>query len=314
MSAASRAPRHPCLCGDPSPASAHQPGLITKICYFTINHEKLISDYPYEISPSPGKAPHVQLFHIPYWEISGRGPPPADLTGSNVGDIYIDVSPRQYAAYGKVADGSWKRWCDPQPLNKTEDIIVKHPHFRHRLLWCSDAKGVSWFVSTTVSSNQERAKEKGLVSLDAEKTEEARWREASAIIGEWLGESERSHTATARRSTSPLSPPLESRESSPVPVPVLGKRKTRSQDVSAPCLDGKRYKTLLQCSIQRLKDEKDELAEEICVLEKHLDSRPGPVQDQHLNVAEPKQFSEWMEKVIVDGIKTSRNGPYLSKL
>jgi hypothetical protein len=288
--AASKACAHPCLRGDPLPASVEQPDLTVNIRYFTVTLEKLVSDYPYEISPSQGKVPHIQLYHIPYCEISGRGPPPADMTGSSLGDIYIDLSPDQYAAYGKVVDDVWKRWYDPQPAHRTEDLLVKHPHFRNRMLWCSDCKGkgISWFVSTTVSGHQERAKAKGLVSLDVEKTEETRGREAAAIIGEWMSGQE---IIAGSRSTSPLSPPLESRESSP--LLVLGKRKTRDHEERSAA---KRYKALLRRLIQQLRHEKDELAEEICVLEKHFESNP---QDPQLSVADPKQFSEWMEKVIV---------------
>jgi hypothetical protein len=126
------------------------------------------------------------------------------------------------------------------------------------------------------------------VSLDVEKTEETRGREAAAIIGEWMSGQE---IVAGSRSTSPLSPPLESRESSP--LLVLGKRKARDHEERSAA---KRYKALLRRSIQQLRHEKDELAEEICVLEKHFESNP---QDPQLSVADPKQFSEWMEKVIV---------------
>ncbi|KAJ7210632.1 hypothetical protein B0H12DRAFT_1242705 [Mycena haematopus] len=252
---------HPYLCGSPLPSSAQQPGLRAKICYFNITREKLASDYPYEISSTPGRKAGVEFFRIPYCEISGLGPPPTDLHGSHLGDVYLDLSPApgQYAAYGRVADHAtaWKRWYDPQPFNKREEILVKHPHFRNRILWCSAAHGVSWFVVTTVTSHQERAKLRRLVSMDLEKTEETRWREASALIRVALGESE--EWQEARRSTSPLSPlsPLGTRE--PTPLSVLGKRKTRSQkelDRSTTCLEAKRYKALLRRSIQQLKDEK----------------------------------------------------------
>ncbi|KAJ6506386.1 hypothetical protein C8R47DRAFT_1241760 [Mycena vitilis] len=298
-SGTSKARMHPCLRGDPLPTSAQQPDLSAYVRYFSVTNEKFLSDYPYEVPPSPGKRAHVQRFHIPYLEISGLGPPPADLNGSNLGDIYIDRSPGQFAAYGKVADGSWKRWHDPQPSYKTDTPTVKHPHFRNRLLWCSDTSGMCWFTSTTVSFHQEKAKEKGYVSLDAEKTEETRWREAAAILGAWLGEpgEEKGYNRScARRSTSPLSAPTDSRESSP--LPLLGKRKVRGSEKQG--IDGKRYKALLRSSIQRLEDENDELAEEIGILEKFFDS-------PQLSVAEPKQFSEWVEKIVADGIKTSRD-------
>jgi hypothetical protein len=281
------------------PTSEQQPALTATVRYFTINREKLVSDYPYEISPSAGKKAHVEVFRIPYCEISGLGPPPADLRNSHLGDIYVDLSPAQYAVYGRVADGTWKRWYDPQPFHKTEAAIVKHPHFRHRLLWCSDAVGISWFVSTTVHSNQERAKLKGLVSADVDKTEETKWREAAAIIGIALGEKDGSASGAraqhAREATSPLSVIPSSRESSAVPH-VLGKRKTRSQkepERSAACPEVKRYKALLLHSIQELEDEKPALKEEICVLEKQLECAA-----QLVVAVEPKQFSEWMEKVV----------------
>ncbi|KAF8130048.1 hypothetical protein K438DRAFT_1999577 [Mycena galopus ATCC 62051] len=295
---------HPYLRGAPFPTSTQQPGLKAIMRHFNVTSEKLISDsdYPYQISSSPGKKAHFESFRIPYCEISGRGPPPTDLHGSHLGDVYLDRSPTQYAAYGRVADGTWKRWYDPQPLHKREDTIVRHPYFRSRLLWCSDSQGISWFVVTTVSANQERAKLKGLVSAEAEKTEETKWREASALIGLSLGEHEEQGSAShaevrtrTRRFTSPLS--LS-------PPPVLGKRKTRSQkdrERSATCPETKRYKALLQRSIQQLKDEKAELTQEICALEKHLKSDP-PLKA----VAEPQQFSEWAGKVVEDGIKEGR--------
>ncbi|KAJ6473139.1 hypothetical protein C8R45DRAFT_407419 [Mycena sanguinolenta] len=305
---------HPYLCGAPLPSSVQQPDLATEICYFSLT--KLAPEYPYEISRSPGKKPTAEFFHIPYCQISGRGPPPADLHGSHLGDIYLDLSPAQYAAYGRVADGVWKRWYDPQPFMKRETTIVKHPHFSSRVLWCSDALGVSWFVATTVTGNQDRAKVKGLVSMDPQKTHDTRWQEASALIRVALGERleeqpqdsgsrPRIRVARARSSTSPLSQIFTSRESSP--APVLGKRKMRNEKKSERsttlgCLEAKRYKTLLRRSIQQLKDEKAELTEEISVLEKHLESDPqfAPV------VAESKQFAGWVENVVLGGIAAGR--------
>ncbi|KAJ7166085.1 hypothetical protein C8R46DRAFT_817125, partial [Mycena filopes] len=88
-------------------------------------------------------------YRVPYCEISGRGPPPADLTGAILGDVYIDLSPAEYAVYGRVANSGtpsidWKRWYDPQPGHKNDATVVKHPYFRSRYLWCSNATGVSW--------------------------------------------------------------------------------------------------------------------------------------------------------------------------
>ncbi|KAJ7815971.1 hypothetical protein B0H14DRAFT_3475737 [Mycena olivaceomarginata] len=282
-------PVHPYLCGDSLPTSEQQPALTATVRYFTINREKLVSDYPYEISPSAGKKVHVEVFRIPYCEISGLGPPPADLRNSHLGDIYVDLSPAQYAVYGRVADGTWKRWYDPQPFHKTEAAIVKHPHFRHRLLWCSDAVGISWFVSTTVHSNQERAKLKGLVSADVDKTEETKWREAAAIIGIALGREGwqrewREGTARAGGDLAPLGDTVIERV-------VRGAARSReAQDAQS---EGTRTE---------LEDEKPALKEEICVLEKQLECAA-----QLVVAVEPKQFSEWMEKVVSDGIATARN-------
>ncbi|KAJ7733290.1 hypothetical protein B0H16DRAFT_1232501, partial [Mycena metata] len=105
-------------------------------------------------------------YRVPYCEISGRGPPPDDLTDATLGDIYIDTSPEEYALYGKVAEpganleSGWKRWFDPRPGKKMDAVVVslfdfslppalnavqvKHPYFSDRLLWCSSATGINW--------------------------------------------------------------------------------------------------------------------------------------------------------------------------
>ncbi|KAJ7476839.1 hypothetical protein B0H11DRAFT_1302026 [Mycena galericulata] len=298
-------PPHPCLPGNPLPSSAQQPGLTATIRHFMVTLESLVSDYPYEVSPSPGKAAHKQFYHIPYYEISGIGPPPADLAGSIAGDIYLDLSPEQYAAYGRIADGSWKRWFDPQPLHKIDDIIVKHPHFRSRLMWCSDASGMSWFVKTTVSSNQERARERGVVAQDVRKTEETRWREASALIEAGLRAQQAQETqvvSRAQRFTSPLSPPFDSRE--PSPVQILGKRKTRSS-LAERCEEADPYKVLLQDSIERLREAKAALSEEISTLQKQLDARS---QESKISIVEQTDFTAWVEKIVKAGVRSQRNG------
>ncbi|KAJ7124470.1 hypothetical protein C8R44DRAFT_783550 [Mycena epipterygia] len=282
---------HPCLRGDPMPTSAQQPSICADVRFFTVDN--LVSEYPYHISLAPGKLAHVQNYHIPYYEISGLGPPPADISGTNPGDVWVDLSPEQHAVYAKIADGSWKRWYDPQPSHKTEETIVKHPQFPSRLLWCSDAKGISWYVKTTVCSNQERAKGRGLVSRDAGKTEEAMWREASVLIRASLDSREAKAAPPAQRLTSPLSPPLDSRE--PSPVLVLGKRKTRAGDTSS-----EQYKGLLRDSILRLEAEKEDLMADILLLNAHLDLHSQP----EIDVADREVFSKWAETVIGVGIET----------
>ncbi|KAJ7775668.1 hypothetical protein DFH07DRAFT_1056820 [Mycena maculata] len=296
MSTQTARPSHPCLSeNNPAPSSAQQPGLKADVRHFTVTGDSIFSDYPYHIAgPSKGK-----LFLIPYYEITGLGPPPDDLTGSTAGDVYLDLSPEQYAAYGRIADGTWKRWYDPQPGHKTDDIIVKHPHFRGRLLWASDARGVSWFVSTTVASNQLRAKERGAISQEAPKTEETRWREASGLIDVALSAREACEATAAAsnpgpraaRLSSPLSPPFESREPSPafgMPSQVLGKRKRGRQLEHFELND----------SIEQLKDAKAVLSDEIAVLQKQLDLS---LQESD---AEQMVFTGWVEKVIQAGLKS----------
>ncbi|KAJ7165678.1 hypothetical protein C8R43DRAFT_987282 [Mycena crocata] len=270
---------HPCHRGNPPPASKQQPSLKAEIRHFTVTLEKLVSDYPYDITPSSSVGAKGQqlrgVYNIPYYEISGIGPPPSDLTGSNPGDIYLDMSPGRYAAYGQVADSSWKRWYDPQPCHKTESTVVKHPHLQNRFLWCCPS-GVSWFVSTTVATSQERAKDRNMVSQDWKKDDETRWREASALIGA----AQLGPKVVPKRSPS-LSPSLGS------PSSFLGKRKERS------------YRSMLQNSIRRLEEEKCHLQEEIEELEKKC---------QDAMAGEPDDFAQWVESIIADGIVASRAG------
>ncbi|KAJ7740554.1 hypothetical protein B0H16DRAFT_1566767 [Mycena metata] len=312
---------HPCLRGI-FPSSAKQPGLVTKACYFTINnHQLVVLGYPYEITPLQGRQAHVVKYHIPYCEISGRGPPPDDLTGITLGDIYIDISPGKYAAYGRVAEAggsdseSWQRWYDPQPGLRSDGAtaLPKHPYCRNRWLWCSDATGINWFTATTVSSIQARAKSTGLVSRDVGKTEAARWREASAIIGSFLqsatpeGFGDKNEGDMLTPPLSPLSFPSESRESSP----LIGKRKTRGQGAAeasesrptAAFVEGERYKAVLRSLTQRLKAEKNEIVEDVRALEEYLASNPSPP----LDIPESKEFSAWIEKVLTRGIEGYRH-------
>ncbi|KAJ6579658.1 hypothetical protein DFH09DRAFT_1360869 [Mycena vulgaris] len=271
MSTASSARTHPCFRGDPLPSSADQLALATELRYFILDSD-VPSDYPYDIAASPGKLPHVVCYHIPFYQVSGLGPPPADLANTSAGDVYIDLSPAQHALYGHLADGTWKRWFDPQPWVKTDAHCVRHPHFSGtRKLWCSSARGISWYTSNTVRNNQERANQRGLVSRDAHKTEQTRWREAGVLIelslADELKPAEPKAATPPPRSSTSCSPPFESREASPAPVP--GKRK-RTQD-SAGGAEAARCKAALEKAIQRLTAESKELAATISALETQHD-------------------------------------------
>ncbi|KAJ7499900.1 hypothetical protein FB451DRAFT_47326 [Mycena latifolia] len=283
---------HPCFRGDPLPASAEQPDITTKLRYFIVDSH--ISNYLYDIAPSPGKLPHVVCYHVPFYQVSGRGPPPADLTGANLGDVYIDISPSQHGLYGKVADGSWKRWYDPQPWDKTDENIVRHPHFASRKLWCSSACGISWYTANTVRNNQERARKH--VSRNADKTEEMRWREASVLIklslvGELkLAERKAVDPPPLPRWTTSCSPPFESRDVSPATAPVLGKRKAvQHSDGGA---EVKLCKAALEQAVQRLKEESEA-----------LEAKNSALEAQHASHSdESQQFSEWADKILEDSL------------
>ncbi|KAJ6579653.1 hypothetical protein DFH09DRAFT_1147182 [Mycena vulgaris] len=309
---ASMARTHPCLRGNPPPASAQQPRLTVETRFFHLESQTSSADYPYDLTPSRGKLAHVVGYNIPYYYISGLGAPPADLTGSDVGDIYVDITKGREAAYGRVASGAWKRWYDQQPCLQSPETTVQHPHFRKRMLWCSDARGISWFVKTTVTSNQERAKLRGAVAQDAHKSAEVRWREASGLIAASLAEEQRAvasasasaslapkggaDTSRTRRFTSTLSPPLEPREASP----VLGKRSRKSalDQHSDAALEAKRCKAALEMACQRLKEENAELETQNSALETELARR-----SEEENSAARQHFAQWAEKFIVKGVK-----------
>ncbi|KAJ7740561.1 hypothetical protein B0H16DRAFT_54303 [Mycena metata] len=305
---------HPCLRGI-LPASETQRGLIAKPCHFTINNKNHISDYPYDINPFQGKwhspKSNYEQYHVSYCKISGRGPPPADLTNATPGDIYIDLSPEAYAVYGKVAasesGSAWKRWFDPQPKLRDDAVMVKHPYFHNRVLWCSPTSGINWFAADAVRPIQDRAVEARLVSTIAGKTEATKWKEAAAVIGMSLNPSRGKGSrprVQARRSISPLSPALDSRE----PSPLTGKRKTRHQGApdesesrsTLTFLEGERYKAVLRGLAQRFRTERNEIAEDVRALEEYLASNPPPP----LDVPQSKEFSELIEKVLARGIES----------
>ncbi|KAJ7165673.1 hypothetical protein C8R43DRAFT_1165186 [Mycena crocata] len=314
VSAATAHRTHPCLRGDPLPSSVLLPNLSTEIYYFRQEVDRLVSDYPYDISLSPGKKSRngTALCHIPFYQISGHGPPPADLTGSSAGDVYVDIrTPGEYALYGNVGDGAWKRWYDPQPW-RADKNDVQHPHFPGRTLWCGTS-GISWFTPGTVRNSQEKARSQKLVSQNVHKDEATRWREASVLIalalarerkvkGRNLAAQSESASADILRSAS-CSPPFDSRD--PTPAPVLGKRKARAarqEDRAADrcdvnLLNAKRCE-LLAASNQRLTEENEALAANISFLEKQLT-------DHSTGVKGPgsKQFCEWVDKVVKDGLK-----------
>ncbi|KAJ7476845.1 hypothetical protein B0H11DRAFT_1302135 [Mycena galericulata] len=289
---------HPCLREGPLPASVQQPGLTVEIRYF--QQESQMQDYPYDIMPSPGgtgKAGSIECYYVPFYQISGIGPPPADLTGSHPGDVYIDLSPAQHALYGRLADESWKRWFDPQPWDKTEENSVRHPHFRTRKLWCSSARGISWFTANTVRNNQDRAREQKLVSPNVHKDEETRWREAGGLVSAALAQEQKEEpkamqsASTAhrrRRSTSYCSPPFDSRP--PSPAPVLGKRKRSTAFLGRPS----NPRALLEGAIKTLNEETAELAAKISALE----ARPAEAASQ--------DFAAWIETVVRDGLAAQK--------
>ncbi|KAJ7124450.1 hypothetical protein C8R44DRAFT_734931 [Mycena epipterygia] len=288
---------HPCFRGDPLPASAQQPDLATEVRSFMLDRQPL--DYQYDITPVPGKKARVLCYHVPFYQISGLGPPPDDLTGANPGDVYIDLTPNHFALYGKVADGSWKRWFDPQPGEKTDENSVKHPHFRSRKLWCSTANGVSWFVWGTVRRNQDRARERKLVSQSVFKDQEMRWREASVLIRSSLAELAKleqqklkepskavaENSRRGRSATHSWSPPFETS-----PSPVLGKRKNRENE---PDFDPEHHTSNLKKFIQHFEQENEELAAKNSALEQQLARRT-----EEDNTRASQHFNDWVGTVI----------------
>jgi hypothetical protein len=287
---------HPCFRPNASPpSSAQQPSLTTEIHYFEVDN--LPEDYPYDITPTTRKKAQDHVFYlIPFYRIKGIGPPPTDLAGTNASDVYLDLFPGAYAAYGKTVNG-WQRWYDPQPTAKLEETLVRHPHFlrnkkRTRSLWCSNSAGVSWFSPGTVARNQKRAKELGLVTQDANKTQEVRWREAAAVIEDSL-EAERAFKERALRVQcripSPLTPMPNSRPASPVGK----KRKRRSSSAELSELDDtETLLNLVRESVRLLKEENEERAAEVSQLERKVAVK---LED---GAEGPKSFMEWGNEVI----------------
>ncbi|KAJ7605658.1 hypothetical protein B0H17DRAFT_1154214, partial [Mycena rosella] len=247
---------HPCFRGDPPPSSVQQPSLTAAVRYLHLER-KIPSDYPYDIALTGGKQANTMGYNVPYHYITGLGPLPTDLTGSHIGDVYVDLTEGRFAAYGRIADGSWKRWYDPQPQGRTEGVLVKHPYFHPRMLWCSEVNGLSWFVKTTAARSQETAKNRGFVSSNLSKSEEVRWAEASVLIGMGLVSEEQNARAVAeaeiprtRRLTSTLSP------SPPVESSTLAG--ACSQEAPAPARRPQpRSERSLEEAIQRLKEENE---------------------------------------------------------
>ncbi|KAK7053732.1 hypothetical protein R3P38DRAFT_1465282 [Favolaschia claudopus] len=106
-----------------------------------------------------------------------------------------------------------------------------------------------------------------------------------------------SHGPTDPKSTtSPLSSPELS------PEPVLGKRKTRGSGAGNVSLDTAESSAISSSSSARFSNSrtiKQQLVEEIRVLEKQLASQP------QLTVAEPKLL-EWTNEIVRDGIRMRR--------
>ncbi|KAJ7983184.1 hypothetical protein DFH06DRAFT_1172605 [Mycena polygramma] len=121
-------PDHPHLID----ASTVHPHLAVKLKSFTVHD--LPASYPFRLQSTNAS------YRVPYLEVSGMGPPTAELDVGLEGDVYLDLTPGGYALYGKVATG-WKRWGDTgeKGLSGTEwpdaDWVVRHPQLEDRALW-----------------------------------------------------------------------------------------------------------------------------------------------------------------------------------
>ncbi|KAJ7200962.1 hypothetical protein C8J57DRAFT_1412781, partial [Mycena rebaudengoi] len=267
---------HPCFRGD-SPLSVQQPNLRYEVQYFMT--DALPQDYPYQIAAARGIREDAQMhFHIPYFGISGIGPPPADLTGTSLGDLWLDLTPNLHAAYAKVPAGDdndnavWQRWYDPQP---SLTGFVQHPHFKARMLWCSNGR-ISWVVKTTVVRNQGIVRKLGLVVAQGEdKAEKVRWEEASGVI-KWA----LSGTRSMRRYR---------------PVHASGSATRRTTRSGGELVQGEDpLRELVSQSIDALRDENKALSVEISAFERQIEALPAE---------ESACFMDWATEVLSGGLE-----------
>lgn len=74
---------------------------------------------------------------------------PASYVGS-LGDIYLDLSPKQEGLYGRLTSG-WVQWTDPSDLFTNK--LVRHTLYPSYVLWCSSTlRLMGWFSKDSVTS------------------------------------------------------------------------------------------------------------------------------------------------------------------
>lgn len=100
------------------------------------------------IYPVVGGQGGPKPFHnVQYDEYQCIGVPTRHFQG-NIGDLYIDTTPGNYALYAKTSTGEWEKW--PGPLSITN--ALRHPLYPHYVLWCHPlTRTISWFFDLLVN-------------------------------------------------------------------------------------------------------------------------------------------------------------------
>ncbi|KAG6849287.1 hypothetical protein H0H93_009768 [Arthromyces matolae] len=132
----------------PMPKSTQQPDMSVELRTFPCTRKKCVNgvkEYPYE--PLPGNPDR-----IPYFEMSGRGPPPADVPGYP-GDVYIDKIP-PVVIYVRTKT-AWEQWNFPTGSKGevTGRVLPSHPILADRYLGKAKdtlSRRLCWYAESTL--------------------------------------------------------------------------------------------------------------------------------------------------------------------
>lgn len=157
---------HPCNRSSKHPSSLIQPSITCELKTFVV--ETLPAGYPYE-TYQPSQKTYTK-YHIPFFQFSGRGPPPLDV--GHPGDIFIDSTPGANALYMRSST-DWVLWSDPHPDDRrvTTSLLICHPAFVNehegRYLWCSNKSIFSWYSLSTIENSRRLVqRDRAFLALD----------------------------------------------------------------------------------------------------------------------------------------------------
>ncbi|KAG6831525.1 hypothetical protein H0H92_009794 [Tricholoma furcatifolium] len=127
----------------PLPRSAEQPHLVVSLRVFRKQDLSGTREYPYEmLKEKPNQ--------VPFYEMTGHGPPPKDIPGYP-GDMYID---KEVPIVIYVCDRvGWKKWNDrSEDGQPSVQLMLTHPYIKNRYLGkVSITSKISWYTSGTLN-------------------------------------------------------------------------------------------------------------------------------------------------------------------